>query len=184
MSKVTITPEVKSILECSVFGADRTPLEVVKTVLTYAMPDRGMRVLEPSAGDGAFADAIRSAGADVVCVENDSSTAEILMKKGHQVFGVDFLALEPFGNFDMVIMNPPYTKGQDAKHVTHALKFLRPEHPLFAIIPTSYEHNNTAAYRAFRSLIQQKGRVVEKFENHEFRSSGTDISTLLICITK
>ena len=161
-----------------------TPPDVVSTVMAYAAVERCDIVLEPSAGDGAFSDAIREQGARVTCVENDDASIRVLIKKGHEVLGVDFLSLTAEGfAFDMVIMNPPFTKGQDAKHVTHALKFVKPGGQVFAIVPTSYEHNDREPYLSFRALIERQGRVVEKFENHEFRCSGTDIATRLICLT-
>lgn len=161
-----------------------TPLPIVKTVLVFAMPKNGMRVLEPSAGDGRFADALRAKGCDVTCVESDEASVKILAGKQHEVLGVDFLALgyEGFA-FDMVVMNPPFTKGQDVAHVTHALKFLKPGGQCWAIMAASFEFNAQAKYKAFRSLMESSGRVVERFDNHEFRESGTDISTRLICLT-
>jgi predicted RNA methylase len=249
MTKVTIQPEVKAILERSTFGTDRitlppeqlsrpqyiavmkvldaqggrwskkekchlfpvnpqsifsealqnghvvhakktrqafyTPPDVVSTVLAYANPENGVTVLEPSAGDGAFADAIRERGARVTCVESDESAVRVLMSKGHEVLGVDFLALGNEGfEFDMVVMNPPFTKGQDVKHVTHAFKFLRPGGSLFAIMPSGFEHNDTNPYRHFRDLLASNGHILERFDNHEFRESGTDISTRLVKLTR
>lgn len=162
-----------------------TPLPVVQSVMSYALPCAGQNVLEPSAGDGDLADAIRARGARVTCVENHDSSIAALMRKGHEVLGVDFLALTPEGfAFDMVIMNPPFTKGQDVAHVTHAFQFLRPGGVLFAILPCSFERNDSRAYRAFWDLVEAHGGIIEKFENHEFRSSGTDISTVLIKLIK
>lgn len=82
----------------------------------------------------------------------------------------------------MVIMNPPFTKGQDVAHITHALKFLRPGGALFAIIGESYVTHPAKKYSAFRELLAERGSVLEKFHNHEFRESGTDVNTRLIRI--
>lgn len=158
-----------------------TPEAVVNTVMAYAAPEKGHRVLEPSAGDGAFADAIAARGTSVTCVEIDDEAVWVLMHKGYEVLGVDFLALRPEGfAFDMIIMNPPFTKGQDISHVTHALSFLKESGQLFAIVATSYISNPSRKYQAFRELMDEKGCILERFDNHEFRESGTDVSTILI----
>lgn len=158
-----------------------TPPNVVATMMTHASPRDGQTVLEPSAGDGAIADAARQYGARVTCVENDPASVLVLMGNGHEVLGVDFLALTHDGfNFDMVVMNPPFTKGQDAAHITHALKFVKPGGFVFAIIGETYVHHTAKKYSAFRDLLAARGTVLEKFTNHEFRESGTDVNTRLI----
>lgn len=89
---------------------------------------KGFRVLEPSAGEGALADEIRANGAaSLLCYEREKRFAEVLKAKGHDVMVADFLKVEPStdGLFDRIVMNPPFTKGQDIKHIRHAQRFLR-----------------------------------------------------------
>lgn len=94
------------------------------------------RVLEPSAGKGSIADIARERGAHVVCVEKDPQLARGLEEKGHFTICSDFLDLWVGQQevFDCVVMNPPFTKRQDVKHVEHAMKFMKQGGKLVAIM--------------------------------------------------
>lgn len=77
-----------------------TSAEVVDTVLAAAEIEPGMAVLEPSAGMGHIADAIRDkAGVDPDVVELSGERRELLEAKGYQLVGDDFLALKPRNGF-------------------------------------------------------------------------------------
>lgn len=120
-----------------------TPVAVVERVLhdlTYQM--QGKRVLEPSCGCGRFMDALRAAGAEVIGCEVDPVRAAMCEAKGHRVMRGNFLETVPTGDFGQVVMNPPFYGRHYAKHVRHALKFLRPGGRLTAILPASarYDH--------------------------------------------
>ena len=46
----------------------------------------------------------------------------------------DFLECNgDLGTFDRIVMNPPFTNGDDIKHIMHALKMLKPGGRLVAI---------------------------------------------------
>jgi hypothetical protein len=65
---------------------------------------RGKTVLEPCAGTGAIAEALRAAGADVSCIEIEPKRAE-----QSNALCADFLTIEPAARaHDMVITNPPF----------------------------------------------------------------------------
>lgn len=120
-----------------------TPVAVVDRVLAdlaYRMP--GQRVLEPSCGCGRIMDALRAAGADVIGCEVDPVRAAMCEAKGHRVMRMNFLETVPTADFDQVVMNPPFYGRHYAKHVRHALKFLKPGGRLTAILPASarYDH--------------------------------------------
>jgi len=120
-----------------------TPVAVVDRVLAdlaYRMP--GQRVLEPSCGCGRIMDALRAAGADVIGCEVDPVRAAMCEAKGHRVMRMNFLETAPTPDFDQVVMNPPFYGRHYAKHVRHALRFLKPGGRLTAILPASarYDH--------------------------------------------
>ncbi|OWY39386.1 hypothetical protein CEK28_08690 [Xenophilus sp. AP218F] len=66
--------------------------EAVRQMLDAAELEPGMRVLEPSAGMGHIAEAIRAAGADPEVVELSPARRELLEAKGFNLVGDDFLA--------------------------------------------------------------------------------------------
>jgi 16S rRNA G1207 methylase RsmC len=96
-------------------------------------------VLEPSAGTGALVDALDAVpGAHVVAVEINPTLADNLRLRScttHEIRCADFLACNgDLGTFDRIVMNPPFERGSDIKHVEHALTFLRPGGRLAAIV--------------------------------------------------
>lgn len=119
-----------------------TPEKVVERILAELYDIVGQRVLEPSCGCGRFMDALRAKGAEVIGCEVDPVRASMCEAKGHRVMRMNFLETVPTPTFDHVVMNPPFYGRHYAKHVNHALKFLKPGGRLTAILPATarYDH--------------------------------------------
>lgn len=154
-----------------------TPVAVVERVLAdlvYRMP--GQRVLEPSCGCGRFMDALRAAGADVIGCEVDPVRAAMCEAKGHRVMRMNFLETVPTADFDQVVMNPPFAGRHYAKHVRHALKFLKPGGRLTAILPATarYDHGELDDLRPHWSDLPVGS----------FSESGTNICTTVATIMR
>lgn len=158
-----------------------TPKPIVDRLLDLAQLQPDMRVLEPSAGSGAIADAARTAGATVECIERDPGYASLLTDAGHTVHVGDFLAVPPEPRFNRVVMNPPFTRGADMEHVQHALRFLKPDGLLVSVMSWTV----TTASRAtagFRAVVEARGGTVEAVGEGAFRESGTDVPTVIVTI--
>lgn len=86
---------------------------------------RPMRVLEPSAGNGALVRPLVAAGAEVVCIELDERYYDELRGPDHATWIDNFLEFElgSWPMFDLCVMNPPYECGMDVAFILHALKF-------------------------------------------------------------
>lgn len=142
----------------------------------------GKRILEPSGGEGALADAARAAGADVVVVENHSPSAQILRNKGYEVLEQDFLSLSPeaTGLFDAVIANPPFTGGQDIAHVAHMWRFLRAGGALVSLMSPSWRTGRTRTQREFLEFTQAMGACIEELPPGAFKASGTNATVLRV----
>lgn len=161
----------------------RESTEVAKDLQYYATPQavidifvhdyenfiRGKSVLEPSCGDGRIMLAATRAGANSVFgVEVDPQRASMARQKGLNVLTANFLEVPPEPRFDVVLMNPPFYGKHYAKHVNHALKFLKPDGVLRAILPiTAKDHG----------LV--KGRF-DDLPIASFRESGTNINTTIL----
>lgn len=165
-----------------------TPPEVVRLVVDAAVlndiPSEGLRVLEPSAGKGAIARALRSAmPSDAVLdtVELNPERAAGLRAEWFKVHEGDFLAYtaEPY---DLIAMNPPFAVAGDAAawitHVRHALTLLRPGGRLIAIVPNGIVHRSDKKHEAIRALFD--AAVVEPLAPGAFKSSGTGVSACLL----
>lgn len=134
-----------------------TPQKIIDKIVRRLVDGRregltGLRALEPSCGDGRIMDALRQAGADVLGIEVDPRRAREARAKGHAVYCANFLEALPSlnwqtnplseGEFDLVVMNPPFYGRHYAKHVRHAIRFLKPGGKLIAILPATarYDH--------------------------------------------
>lgn len=98
-----------------------TPCDLATRMANWAGCS-SMRVLEPSAGGGALAKALRTRGAHVACIERDPGLAASLRADGFPTACGDFLSVEP-KPFDLVVINPPYENNADVEHVLHSLEF-------------------------------------------------------------
>lgn len=107
-----------------------TPRDLVAKMIARARVPVDAYVLEPSAGKGDIAEALRNLSVTVHCIELVHSLAEVLRGKGFDTMCADFLDVHPdprnMQKFDRVIMNPPFERGVDEDHILHAFKFLKP----------------------------------------------------------
>jgi predicted RNA methylase len=165
-----------------------TPAGVVRHVIHLADIKDGMRVLEPSAGQGAIAKAAHSAATDVMIdmyelmpANNDALHALNLRLSG---IGkpVDFLSVEPDPVYDRVVMNPPFGRQADIKHVNHALKFLKVGGLLVSVMSSSVTFRSNKLTTDFRSLIEERGGHIEELPEGSFKSSGTMVGTVIVVI--
>lgn len=95
-------------------------------------------VLEPSAGTGRLLDALADTGLDlsVTACETCPRLCRHLLEKyqSAKLHQGDFLWAPLAGvTFDRVVMNPPFRRSTDAKHIRHALSLLAPGGRLVAL---------------------------------------------------
>lgn len=145
---------------------------------------RPLHVIEPSAGTGSLMRAIlrTSPTTRVSCVELLQSHRDELSKLDCSVIGTDFLSLSPtsLDPFDAAIMNPPFGSGGDAKHVMHAIKFVRPMGYLAAIISPGIEHRSTELFTMLRRWIERHGGGKVAIPAGAFAQAGTNVRTYMI----
>jgi len=164
-----------------------TPPGVADRLVSFASdllrtdtPSRPLRVLEPSAGGGALIDAFiryyTLRELYVTAVELDADAAAMLTRKYETggrvtVLQSDFLTVLPDGEhlMDCAALNPPFTRGQALKHVTHALSFLAPGGVLAAVVPPNFPA--AVGDAEFTELEIPRGA---------FKESGAGIATKLI----
>lgn len=157
-----------------------TPPVLAAQIALKATIRPGLTVLEPSAGEGALALAARRLGADVCCIEQDQHCINALLKLGFPVTGADFLNVPATAVMDRVLMNPPFTKGQDVAHVMHALQFVKPGGRLVAIMSAGVKSNRQA--KRFRGVCEEFGVEIEDLPEDAFLESGTGVRTVLVVV--
>lgn len=174
-----------------------TPVTIAALVAKRAMIEPKQAVLEPSAGEGALIQAALAASPGlVVAVEIDAAACERLRAEFPaetvRVVEGDFLRFQPatgigrsppnaLATVDRIVMNPPFTGGQDVEHVRHAFRFLKPNGRLVAIMSGSVQTNTTRAYVEFHDWLKRhtEDRAFEKLEPGAFKESGTNVQAVL-----
>lgn len=175
----------KKVLQ-AFFTPTETARELVKHVLEWVPSGKKNSkpvVLEPSAGNGRIVDVIREEWPTIwriECVEIHQPYADALKIRGYTVVCKDFTQMKPISGYDAVVMNPPFTGGQDIAHVTHAFKFLRPGGILGAIVSPSFQSNGAKKYAEFRTLHDDHLVFEYPLPAGTFRESGTDVRAVAI----
>jgi hypothetical protein len=180
----------------SIPGYFPTQAPVIEIMLRRARIENGMKVLEPEAGSGYIADAIRTAypGAWIHTIEINPRLRDLLVLKGYQVLGDDFLSDEwperfswidqSRGLFDRIVMNPPFERQQDLEHIRHAYKFLAPRGVLVSVLSPSFEFRSDRKSTEFRAWLDEVNATWENLPDGAFKASGTGVSTRLLLIER
>ena len=185
---VRLAQTTGEILNPRLVGYVPTPAPLADVLVAWVAPQPFGRYLEPEAGTGRIALAIRRAqpSAVVTCYELlDPHRAE-LARLGFEVAGSDFLArLTPRTDaeaFDGVCQNPPFEKGADIQHVRHAARFLREGAKLAAIVSAGAMFRGDKASVDFRAFVAAHG-TIEALPDGSFAEEGTGVRTAIVRIT-
>lgn len=161
-----------------------TPPDVAARVIELADISAGQRILEPSAGRGALVEPLESLDVSVDCVEKMPANAKHLFGLGwlNRVAEGDFLSIEPVPDYDRVLMNPPFSKQADIKHVMHALRFLKPDGLLVSVMAAGVVFRDNKLTIGLRDLIRERGGDIEALPEGSFKASGTGVNTVIVTI--
>lgn len=176
--------KIEAVRFAKIPGFFPTPAALVARMIDHAGLDSGAHVLEPSAGSGAIADALRDVGHRVTCVERHHSLRAILEAKGHTLAGSDFFEdfTAPADPFDAVLMNPPFEQGQDCLHVRAAFQLVRPGGVLVAIMGTGVLHRQQRPYTETRAWLEILGAEIIELPAGTFAESGTGVASVMVII--
>ena len=160
-----------------------TPPALAARMVEMAGIHAGDRVLEPSAGTGNLAKAILSAVpcAHLDLIEIDPRLCSILKASGFEVSCCDFLEAsmpvcpDSEDGHDRVLMNPPFSRGQDVAHILHALKFLKPGGRLVALC---------AAGPRQQAELRPLATTWEELPDGTFADQGTNVRAALMTVKR
>lgn len=166
-----------------------TPLPLAARLVEMAGVRPGDRALEPSAGPGAIADALKAAGAVVMACEVQPDLADALEERGYdKVLCADFIAhftgLVGTRSFDVICMNPPFGRQADVEHVKLAMALLAPGGRLVSVMSSSVRFRDNEKTKAFRARVEAIGGAFEDLPALSFRESGTDVNTCVLTVRK
>ena len=168
-----------------------TPPELARRVWKKFKDKHFVKVLEPSAGEGALAEACpnndsmygrKSVMPD--CCEIDISKHGILREKGFNVVGIDFLKFGGGACYSHILLNPPFSEG--AKHVLKAWDILW-DGEIVAIVNAETVRNPFSSERKMLvDLIERFGEVefIEGAFSVEEADRKTDIDIALVWLEK
>lgn len=185
-----------------------TPPEVAELMIQELRLITGTyTVLEPSAGNGALIVALTKTLTDDVEYDLQIAAVEldpVKQKRLQELTGSssqplkqlacgDFLQLDPQTHttelFDRVMMNPPFSKSQDIKHVRHAYNFLKPGGILVSVMSPGFTFRLDSAATLFREWLEMlsggSGRAYHvPLPDGSFKASGTNVKTVMLVIEK
>ncbi len=172
-----------------------TPPELIGRIMASPLLEKvedGARILEPSAGSGALAEALRAyfAQRDVTieCCELHPLNRRILQAKGFSLVPeADFLAYRPAQKFHLIVMNPPFTIERNVfayiDHIEHAWELLEDDGVLIAIAPLGFTFRSDRRSYDFLSHVLTYG-YFEKNPPGSFKASSTMVETVTIHLQK
>lgn len=163
-----------------------SPKPVVDCLMEKAGIESDMTVLEPNVGRGAILLEAAKHGALVSGYEIDPANIAYLSQfpEAQSVQQADFLSVDPTPTFDRVVMNPPFTRRADIKHVMHAFRFLRPGGRLAAVMSSSSLYRKDRLTTEFNTFLSDhKGRY-EALPENAFKVSGTSVNTTIVVMVK
>lgn len=154
-----------------------TSAAVTEEAIDAADIQGGMDVLEPSAGMGHMADAIREqTGVEPEVVELSGERRELLEAKGYNLVGSDFMEVSG-KQYDRIVMNPPFSKGRDIQHVQHAYSLLKPGGRLVAIMSEGAFFQSNKAAENFRAWLDGLGATSERLPEGSFMDPALPVNT-------
>lgn len=162
-----------------------TPQKIIDQMLGHLNITPDMKVLEPSAGCGHIADQLRNKSNHVDVIEMNPELREILQDKNHHVVASDFLHFSS-KTYDVIVMNPPFSKGQDIEHVQHAYQLLNAGGMLVALMSEGPFFRKDQKSINWRSFLQQIDGTVKRLEEGSFLQSDrkTGVSVRMVILKK
>ena len=135
-------------------------------------------ILEPSAGKGDIVDYLLQLNSrerlDIDCVEANPTLQSVLKGKGYRVVHNDFLSYRTQKNYDLIIMNPPFDKGD--KHLLKALEMQQNGGSISCLlnaetIKNPYTNSRKDLYEKLKELDAEIEFIADGFVDAERKTS-------------
>lgn len=166
-----------------------TPKEIAEYLVELADIKQWEDVLEPSAWLWNIVSEIDKTNCrDIFMFELDSNKIDELIKirdnkkweRKYIIDCCDFLNRETMIKVPKIIMNPPFSKSQDVKHILEAYKYLRDWWRIVAVASSSIQNREGKLYDELRALNPE---FIE-LPGWSFKESGTMVNSVIVVINK
>jgi len=167
-----------------------TPLKLVDKLIDMVEWKEDIKVLEPSFGSGNILFKIPDMKLSVYGIELNPHMIIDVEKtipnnsNSYSILGSDFLGYENSILYDVIIMNPPFTKNQDIKHFLHAYDMLSDNGQIICILSSGSISNSRKINNDFNKFLSDNNAEIIKLDKGEFKESGTMVSSIIIKICK
>lgn len=169
-----------------------TPDYVIRKMITpFGRELKNKNILEPSAGSGNILDYIcknnmyEACGVSkqkVYAIEKNGDLTYILQGKGYRILANDFLAYKPVHSFDLILMNPPFSNGDE--HLLHAWEIMHKGDIVCLLNAETINNAYTKRRQLLSEIIAQNGNV-EMLDNCFSRADRkTDVNVALVRLHK
>lgn len=182
---IKIRAKERDIIGVDFPGYFPTPRTICEHMVKLAILRERMRVLEPSAGKGSICEAIeKEASVHLDVCEIQPTLAKILKLKGFNVIAANCFDIEE--QYDRILLNPPFGRGEEVKHIRHAYERLLSGGRMVAIAPESITFRRETIYREFRQWLKDKCSLNEALPDGSFVNSDrpTSVRTRILVIEK
>lgn len=175
-----------------------TPKSLLEKIFEGVDWSQVQTILEPSAGKGDIVEFIKSyakenayrlpihSNMDVDCIESDPNLQAILQKKGFRLIHDDFLTFHTWKQYDLIVMNPPFSCGD--KHLLHALELQEDGGNIICILNAETIRNPYSMLRQSLMLQLQDLNADITYMQHEFesaeRKTSVEIAVVKVSIPK
>lgn len=170
------------ILQNPPYGWFPSTPELIEMMLEQVIVELGMQALEPSAGSGVLAEAMRNQGVEVDVIERDPRFRLLLFQQGFRLVGQDFLTCQPMQLYDLILMNPPFSsspqhRGVDLVHIKRAYnEFLAPQGQLVSVVSNSMKHTSCLRAQNFRQFLRHTQAILIELPLEIFWNSDRPVT--------
>lgn len=173
-----------------------TPIDVVKKMQEYAHISENDIVLDPSAGIGNLVNGLSISKERIYLIEPNPEFCNFLKRNGyiHVIQSTFEEAIEKGqvpNNISKILMNPPFSKQNDLKHISLAYKLLAPGGTLISIVGKNSVLERDSSGKESK-IFQEFYHICQNSKSHQlielpegtFEKSGTICDTYMITLEK
>jgi len=173
-----------------------TPPVVIDVILAQlnmspaAPGSHHLDVLEPSAGDGRLAKALIDylLGYDYIpwvdVCEINSEARRFLEEHDFNLVASDFMEYNPTKRYDLIVMNPPFSRNQYKHHIKHAYDLLVSGGAMITVMPGAAHVSADPFEDRLGSWVYEAEAQEHSLPHHAFKDVGTLVGTRLVSIIK
>lgn len=159
-----------------------TPKNVAELLVELADIRPDDTICEPSAWRWAIAELFPSENEVTLIELNEDNHLHLFISFAFEwitSIKKDFLEYDT-QKFDKIIMNPPFSKNQDVKHILHAYSLLEEWWRIVAVASSMIAHKDTKYHKELMALNPE----FQEMEEWSFKESWTMVNTCIVILNK